>query len=360
MPLLYAVASGRRDNSARIAEESPGKKSPRLVERVRDVMRLKHYSLRTERCYWSWIERFIRFHGMRHPSEMGEVEVTAFLTSLARHGNVSASTQNQALSALLFLYKEVLKQEFGWLGEVERAHKPARRPVVLTRDEVKKVFGHLHGTPRLMAALLYGSGLRLMECVRLRVKDIDFGYLRIMVRDGKGARDRITMLPVKMAEPLDRHLRKVKAQHEQDLEDGFGTVYLPYALARKYPKAEREWCWQYVFPSSRLSVDPRVTGPSRTGGSPALQRHHLDESLLQQALKKAVRESGIAKPASCHTLRHSFATHLLENGYDIRTVQELLGHKDVSTTMIYTHVLSTPGIGVRSPMDFGGRSEMGD
>jgi integron integrase len=334
---------------------SQGKQNPpRLVERVRNVMRLKHYSLRTERAYWNWIERFIRFHGMRHPGEMGEGEVTAFLTSLAREGNVAASTQNQALSALLFLYKEVLKQEFGWLEDVERARKPARLPVVLTREEVKKIFHFLHGTPRLMAALLYGSGLRLMECVRLRVKDVDFGYLRIMVRDGKGGKDRITMLPVKLAEPLRQHLIKVQVQHEQDLEEGFGAVYLPDALARKYPKAAREWCWQYVFPSPRLSVDPR----GMDGAAP--QRHHIDESSLQQAVKKAVRESGIAKPASCHTLRHSFATHLLENGYDIRTVQELLGHKDVSTTMIYTHVLSEPGIGVRSPLDYrAGSKEQG-
>jgi integron integrase len=317
---------------------------PRLVEQVRNVMRLKHYSLRTERTYWNWIERFIRFHGLRHPNEMGEGQVTAFLTSLARGGNVAASTQNQALSALLFLYKEVLKQEFGWLEGVERARKPARLPVVLTRDEVKKIFGYLHGTPRLMAGLLYGSGLRLMECVRLRVKDIDFGYLRITVRDGKGAKDRITMLPVKLAEPLRQQLVKVQAQHEQDLAEGLGAVYLPEALARKYPKAAREWCWQYAFPSNRLAVDPR-------GDDEIQRRHHVDETWLQQAVKKAVRESGIAKPASCHTLRHSFATHLLENGYDIRTVQELLGHKDVSTTMIYTHVLNQPGIGVRSPMD---------
>jgi integron integrase len=331
-------------SSARIAEQPPATKPARLVERVRDVMRLKHYSIRTERSYWGWIERFIRFHGMRHPNEMGEVEVTTFLTSLARDGNVSASTQNQALSALLFLYKEVLKQEFGWLEDVERARKPTRIPVVLTPDEVNKVFRRLHGTPKLMAGLLYGSGLRLMECVRLRVKDIDFGYLRITVRDGKGAKDRVTMLPVKLAEPLRQHLIKVQVQHRQDLSDGFGAVYLPEALARKYPKAAREWYWQYVFPSSRLSLDPRASDG-------VLRRHHVDESSLQQAVKRAVRESGIAKPASCHTLRHSFATHLLQNGYDIRTVQELLGHKDVSTTMIYTHVSGSPGVGVRSPID---------
>ena len=323
-------------------------KPKKLLDQVRDVMRLKHYSLRTERTYCDWIERFIRFHDLRHPREMGEPEVSAFLTHLARDGNVAASTQNQALSSLLFLYKVVLKQEIGWLEDVERAKKPVRLPVVLTRDEVHKIFAHLNGTVRLMAGLLYGSGLRLMECVRLRIKDIDFGYARITVRDAKGGKDRVTMLPVNLANALERHLQKAKAQHEQDLEEGFGEVYLPHALARKFPNAAREWCWQYVFPSTRLSSDPR--SESNNGGA-MKRRHHVDESALQQAVKKAVRASGINKPASCHTLRHSFATHLLENGYDIRTVQELLGHKDVSTTMIYTHVLNRPGIGVKSPLD---------
>ena len=323
-------------------------KPKKLLDHVCDVMRLKHYSLRTERTYCDWIARFIRFYELRHPRDMGEAELSAFLTHLARDGKVAASTQNQALSALLFLYKEVLKQEIGWLENVERAKRPARLPVVLTRDEVHKIFAHLHGTPRLMAGLLYGSGLRLMECVRLRVKDVDFGYAHVTVRDTKGNKDRVTMLPVNLAKPLERHLQKVKAQHEQDLEDGFGSVYLPHALARKFPNAPREWAWQYVFPSARITADPRWD--SNDGGV-IKRRHHVDESALQLAVKKAVRASGINKPASCHTLRHSFATHLLENGYDIRTVQELLGHKDVSTTMIYTHVLNKPGLGVRSPLD---------
>lgn len=319
-----------------------GKPKRKLLDQVRDVMRLKHYSLRTERTYCDWIERFIRFHGLRHPGEMAEVEVGEFLTALARDRNVSAATQNQALSALLFLYRQVLQQKIGWLEKVERAKKPARLPVVLTGDEVRKVLSQLHGTARVMASLLYGSGLRLMECVRLRVKDIDFAYAHVTVRETKSGRDRITMLPVQVAEPLKRHLDRIKAQHVQDLADGFGEVWLPDALERKYPNAAREWGWQYAFPSTRLSIDPR---------SGAKRRHHIDETALQQAVKKAVRAAGIDKPASCHTLRHSFATHLLERGHDIRTVQELLGHKDVSTTMIYTHVLNRPGIGVKSPLD---------
>src|SRR6266566_2754827 len=273
-----------------LTESSAADKPKKLLERVRDVIRLKHYSLRTERTYCDWIERFIRFHRIRHPSEMGAAEVGEFLTHLARDGNVSASTQNQALSALLFLYKQVLKKEIGWLEDVERAKKPARLPVVLTHDEVHKVFAHLHGTPRLMAGLLYGSGLRLMECVRLRVKDVDFGYARIIVRDGKGAKDRLTMLPVNLAAALERHLVKEKAQHEQDLEDGFGEVHLPDALERKYHGASRSWAWQFVFPSTRISVDPRTA---------TRRRHHVDENVLQVAVKKAVRASGISKPATC-------------------------------------------------------------
>jgi integron integrase len=316
--------------------------NPKLLDQVRDVIRRKHYSFRTEQTYLHWTRRFILFHGKRHPREMAEAEVTEFLTFLAREGQVAASTQNQALSALLFLYKEVLRQEIGWLDQVERVKRPARLPVVLTKEEVRKVFAHLHGTHRLMAGLLYGSGLRLMECVRLRVKDVDFGYAQVVVRDGKGARDRVTMLPVNLVQALERHLQKVKVQHDEDLEAGMGSVYLPGALQKKYPNAPKDWSWQYIFPSPRISLDPR---------SQQKRRHHVEESSLQQAVKKAVRASGIIKPATCHSLRHSFATHLLQNGYDIRTVQELLGHKDLSTTMVYTHVLNKPGIGVESPLD---------
>jgi len=315
---------------------------PKLLDQVRNIIRRKHYSIRTEQAYVDWIKRFIIYHNKCHPAEMAEEEVAQFLTHLARDLNVAASTQNQALSALLFLYKEVLKQEIGWLEKVERVRRPAKLPVVLTRSEVKEIFAHLHGTPKLMAGLLYGSGLRLMECVRLRVKDIDFALAQITVRDAKGGKDRVTMLPLNLSEPLRRHLLRMKAQHEQDLEDGFGTVHLPFAVGRKFPNAVSEWAWQYVFPSSRIAVDPR---------SSKRQRHHLAEGILQSALKKAVDASGIVKRANCHSLRHSFATHLLTKGYDIRTVQELLGHKDVSTTMIYTHVLNKPGLGVKSPLD---------
>jgi len=315
---------------------------PKLLDQVRDVIRRKHYSIRTEQAYIDWIKRFIIYHRKRHPGEMAEEEVAEFLTHLARDLNVEASTQNQALSALLFLYQEVLKHEIGWLEKVERAKKPPKLPVVLSRGEVKEIFRHLHGVPKLMAGLLYGSGLRLMECVRLRIKDIDFALAQITVRDAKGGKDRVTMLPLNLSEPLRRHLSRVKAQHEQDVEDGFGSVHLPFSLARKSPNAAGEWAWQYVFPSSRLSIDPR---------SGQKQRHHIAEGVLQSALKRAVDAAGIVKRANCHSLRHSFATPLLTKGYDIRTVQELLGHKDVSTTMIYTHVLNRPGIGVKSPLD---------
>ncbi len=316
--------------------------APKLLDRVRERIRYKHYSLRTEESYVQWIRRFVIFHGKRHPSEMGAPEVEAFLTSLAVEGNVAASTQNQARSALLFLYKEVLGSELPWLNNVEQAKKPRRLPVVLTEDEVRSVLGSLDGVAWLAAALLYGAGLRLMECMRLRVQDIDFKRREILVRDGKGFKDRVTMLPAKVASPLQQHLEKVKALHAADLAEGFGEVYLPYALERKYPSAGKSWGWQYVFPAGKRSVDPR-SGKTR--------RHHLDEQAIQRAVKQAVRNTGIVKAATPHTLRHSFATHLLQNGQDIRTVQELLGHEDVQTTMIYTHVLNRGGRGVTSPLD---------
>jgi len=274
---------------------------------------------------------------------MGEPEINAFLSHLAVAGKVSASTQNQALCAILFLYKHVLKQELGDLGEVVWAKKPKRLPVVFTGEEAKAVLNQLSGTNWIMAMLLYGSGLRLMECLRLRVKDIDFNYNQIMVRDAKGERDRGTMLPQNVKRPLKEHLKKVKEVHEADLKKGYGTVYLPYALERKYPNVNHEWGWQYVFPASQLSIDPR---------SGAKRRHHLGEKVLQRAVKAAILTAGINKHASCHTFRHSFATHLLEAGHDIRTIQELLGHKDVTTTMIYTHVVNRGGMGVKSPADF--------
>lgn len=315
---------------------------PKLLDQIRDKIRLKHYSIRTEQAYIDWSRRYILYHNKRHPKDMGKTEVEQFLTHLAVERNVAASTQNQALSAILFLYKEVLGQDIGWLDNMEHAKRPARLPVVLTAAEVRTVLAYLEGRHRLMANLLYGAGLRLMECVRLRVKDLDFEYRQITVRDGKGQNDRLIMFPESVIEPLKTHLADVKIIHNQDLQDGFGDVYLPFALARKYPNAGREWGWQYVFPASKRSIDPR-SGIER--------RHHIQEQTLQRAVKEAVRASGIAKPASCHSLRHSFATHLLMSGYDIRTIQELLGHKDVSTTMIYTHVLNRGGRGVASPLD---------
>lgn len=315
---------------------------PKLLDLVRQKIRLKHYSIRTEQAYVDWIRRFILFQNKRHPASMGAPEIRAFLSHLALERKVAASTQRQALSAIIFLYREILDQEVGWLGEIEQAKRPERLPVVFSRAEVRAMLAHLDGQHWLMASLLYGAGLRLMECVRLRVKDVDFAYRQILVRDGKGQKDRVTTLPTTLLEPLKQHLEKVKDLHEQDLAEGFGEVYLPFALERKYTRASREWGWQYVFPARKRSIDPRTSKE---------RRHHLDEKTLQDAVKRAVRAAKIVKPGSCHTLRHSFATHLIEAGYDIRTVQELLGHKDVRTTMIYTHVLNQGGKGVRSPLD---------
>lgn len=315
---------------------------PKLLDQLRTFMRTRHYSLRTEQAYLDWIRRFILFHGKRHPRDMGEQEIVDFLTHLATKQNVSASTQNQALSALLFLYQRFLERKLGRLDGALRVSRPARVPVVLTRPEVRALLAHVRPPYRLMSELLYGSGLRLLECLRLRVKDIDFGYSRIVVRSGKGEKNRVTMLPGRLRRALKEHLAHAKAVHERDLQSRFGSVHLPDALQRKYPNAHRAWMWQYVFPAAKRSIDP-VSG--------RVQRHHVSEKLLQDAVKQAVLLAGITKPASCHTLRHSFATHLLEDGYDIRTVQELLGHKDVSTTMIYTHVLNKPGLGVKSPLD---------
>lgn len=305
-------------------------------------MRRLGLSIRTEEAYVGWVRRFILANGKRHPRELGAREVEAFLTHLAMRVHVSASTQNQALSALLFLYREVLQVELPWMENIRRAKKPERLPVVLSREEAAALLAEMNGVTWLMAGLLYGAGLRLMECVRLRVQDVDFVRREITVRRGKGGKDRRTMLPAMMVDALQGQLAEARRTHERDLAAGFGAVWLPDALARKYPNASREWLWQYVFPASSRSIDPR-SGVER--------RHHLDETVLQRAVKQAVRRARIDKPATCHTLRHSFATHLIEGGYDIRTVQELLGHKDVSTTQIYTHVLNRGGRGVLSPLD---------
>ncbi len=315
---------------------------PKLLDQVRAVLRSKHYSCRTEATYIDWITRYIRFHKPRHPRELGSIDITAFLTHLAVDRDVAAATQNQARSALLFLYREVLGIAIDAPQNVVAAKMPRRLPTVLTREEVRAVLGRMSGDYRLMAQLLYGSGLRLMECLRLRVKDLDFAQHQLTIRDGKGMHDRVSMLPDVLIAPLQLHLQLVRRMFDEDVEHGYGAVYLPFALERKYQNANREWGWQYLFPADRLSSDPR---------SNQLRRHHRDERGLQSAVKAAVRAAAIAKPASCHTFRHSFATHLLENGYDIRTVQELLGHADVKTTMIYTHVLNRGGRGVRSPLD---------
>jgi integron integrase len=323
----------------------------KILDQVSDAIRLKHYSYRTEQTYREWIKRYILFHHKRHPSEMGPPEIQAFLSHLATEKNVAASTQNQALSAILFLYRHVLLKPMDIPADLIRAEKSKTLPTVLTHPEVMAVIKEMKGVPQLMAKILYGGGLRLMECLRLRVKDIDFGNHQIIVRDGKGDDDRLTILPDSLIPDL--HLRNVGLIHQKDLKAGFGEVHLPYALARKYPTAAREWIWQYLFPALSASVDP-VTKKT--------MRHHADPSVLQKAIRQAAKAAGVEKPVSPHTFRHSFATHLLQNGYDIRTVQELLGHKDVKTTMIYTHVLQRGGLaaacapeaqrsGVKSPLD---------
>ena len=321
---------------------SPSTSPPKLLDQVRDRVRRLGYAKRTETSYVHWIKRYILFHGKRHPREMGKAEVEAFLTNLAVERHVAAATQNLALSAILFLYREVLAVPLPWLDDVTRAKKPARLPTVLTRSQVQAVLERTDGTVGLMLRLLYGAGMRLMECVRLRVKDVDFAMQQITVRDGKGGKDRVTMLPRSVAAPLRAHLVQVKSLHAADLAMGHGAVWLPDALAVKYPNAAKAWGWQYIFPAAGFSTDPR---------SRERRRHHVDEKQLQRQMRKAVLATGIAKPVTPHTLRHSFATHLLESGYDIRTVQELLGHSDVSTTMIYTHVLNRGGRGVVSPLD---------
>lgn len=325
-----------------IQAANPATAEPRLLEQVRSRLRLKHYSLRTEKAYLYWIRRYIYALELRHPRDMGAVEVEGFLTRLATHDNVSPSTQAQALASLLFLYKEVLGIELPWMDNVTRAKPRRYLPVVLSQAEVSRLLRRLTGRDWLMASLMYGTGMRLMECVRLRIKDVDFDRNEITIRNAKGGRDRRTMLPLRLKEPLEVQRSAALVVHARDLEQGYGEVSLPYLLARKYPGASREPVWQFLFPASRRAVDPE---------DGRYKRWHIDEKVMQRAMTWAVRGANIQKPASCHTLRHSFATHLLENGYDIRTVQELLGHKDVKTTMIYTHVLNRGGLAVKSPLD---------
>ncbi len=349
----------------------PPSGQPRLLDRVREAIRARHYSLRTEEAYVGWIRRYILFHNKRHPLEMAEPEINAFVTHLAVEGPVSASTQTQALSALMFLYRHVLGKSLPELDTVIRAKRPGRLPSVLTRAEVRRILGRMNGTPRLVSTLLYVTGMRLLECLRLRVKDLEFGNNRIVVRDTKSGEDRVVPFPLVARAEMPAWLSRIKRIHEKDLADGFGSVYLPDAIAKKFPGAEREWGWQYVFPGEHRSHDPRggerkpgrpgpAPRPAAAGAPPACstppaaqpeRRHHLHETVIQRALRRAVIDVGISRRISCHTFRHSFATHLLEEGYDIRTIQELLGHRDVKTTMIYTHVLNRGGRGVRSPAD---------
>jgi integron integrase len=318
------------------------KKPKRLIERFREAIRVRHYSYRTEQTYWYWIRYFILRNSRRHPADLGAVEVSAFLSWLATERNVAAATQNQALSALLFLYKHVLGEELPWLGGLTRAKRPVRLPVVLSEAEVRRLLAQLHGVKWLMASLLYGAGLRQNECLMLRVKDVDFAYRQILVRNGKGGKDRVAPLPEAAVQPMQEHLGRVRALHRRDLTEGHGEVWLPHALARKYRRAGYQWGWQFVFPSKNRSCEPR------TG---VVRRHHVYPDTLGRAVKEAAQAAGIVKPVSCHALRHSFATHLLQSGQDIRTVQELLGHSDVSTTMIYTHVMNKGARAVKSPLD---------
>ena len=342
MPEMNSVPTRGKPNGQYPDPASSSAQPPKLLDRLREALCSRHYSRRTEQTYCHWVKRFIFFHNLRHPAQMAEPEINAYLTHLAVKEKVSASTQNQALSALLFLYRQVLDRKIGDLGEVIRARKSRHVPVVMTREEIKAVLVNLAGDKWLMGSLMYGAMLRPMECLRLRVQDIDFARNEILIRDGKGAKDRITMLPESLKPPLQDHLKKVNARHERDMADGWGRVEMPYALDRKYPNAAAEWRWQWVFPQENRWKN------TKTGEE---GRHHVHETILQRVVREAVRKSNIVKHVGCHTFRHSFATHLLEGGYDIRTIQELLGHKDVSTTMIYTHVLNKGGHGVRSPVD---------
>ena len=333
---------GQGSDRARETDLAPDRQEKKLIERFREAIRTRHYSRRTEQAYWHWVRRFIFFHGKRHPGEMGAGEVTAFLSWLATERDVAAATQNQALSALLFLYKHVLGHDLPWLERMVRAQRPVRLPTVLSEPEVRRLFAQVDGTPAILVGLLYGAGLRQIECLGLRVKDVDFAYRQILVRDGKGGKDRVTMLPENLVQRLQAHLGKARLLHRRDLEEGYGEAPLPHALARKHPRAAYQWGWQFVFPSAVRSADP-ATG--------VVRRHHLHPDSLSRIVSRAARRAGIVKPVTCHTLRHSFATHLLEAGHDIRTVQELLGHSDVSTTMLYTHVMNRGARGVKSPLD---------